>query len=154
MSVGGRRVSHHARICYVLATTATHEAVPALTKAAAAGRFIAPAAGDGPYDMPWIAALAIAARDPWPETDRWLAGLIDEQRPLYVGVGQDQNIPTLGATAAAILAQRRGYVPDDLGIKKLEHGLMNSIGCSGYRFASDADRQSLLDRWAPPAGTQ
>ena len=31
-------------------------------------------AADTSYNVPWIAALGIAARDPWPEVDDWLAG--------------------------------------------------------------------------------
>ena len=35
-------------------------------------RFLRPSSL-GPYELPWLAALSIAARDPWPEADAWLA---------------------------------------------------------------------------------
>ena len=53
----------------------TKEAMPKLIEAIDNGNFLPPTSRE-PYHLQWLAALAIAQRDPWPEVDDWLAGLI------------------------------------------------------------------------------
>ncbi len=82
---GGINVSHHGRICSVLSSLGTREVAPGVLQALRQQRFLPPLAGEAPYDWPWIAALTIADRDPWPEADAWLASLIDRRELLYLG---------------------------------------------------------------------
>lgn len=51
----------------------------------------------------WRAGLAIAARDPWPKVDSWLAGLTGRKDSL-----DDEGGAQLGATAAGLLLVRHG----------------------------------------------
>ena len=58
-------------------TKATKDAMPGLAEAIAKGRFLPPNSR-GHYRLHWLAALSIAARDPWPAADAWLAGQIGQ----------------------------------------------------------------------------
>ena len=69
------QLSRHHNFCCVLARIGTPTAVPGIVDAIEAGRFLPPRA-EAPYHWPWLAALAIANRSPWPECDQWLAGLV------------------------------------------------------------------------------
>ena len=69
------QLSRHHNLCCLLARIGTPAAVPGIVEAIEAGRFLPPRA-EAPYHWPWLAALAIANRAPWPESDQWLAGLI------------------------------------------------------------------------------
>lgn len=69
------QLSRHHNLCCLLARIGTPAAVPGIVEAIEAGRFLPPRA-EAPYHWPWLAALAIANRAPWPESDEWLAGLI------------------------------------------------------------------------------
>jgi hypothetical protein len=69
------QLSRHHNLCCLLARFGTPAAVPGIVEAIEAGRFLPPRA-EAPYHWPWLAALAIANRAPWPGCDEWLAGLI------------------------------------------------------------------------------
>ncbi|MGD9645018.1 MAG: hypothetical protein AB7U73_04850 [Pirellulales bacterium] len=69
------QLSRHHNLCCLLARRGTATAVPGIVAAIEAGRFLPPR-DEAPYHWPWMAALAIANRDPWPERDDWLAGLV------------------------------------------------------------------------------
>lgn len=69
------QLSRHHNFCCMLARFGTPAAVPGIVEAIEAGRFLPPRA-EAPYHWPWLAALAIANRAPWPQSDEWLAGLI------------------------------------------------------------------------------
>ena len=99
-------------ICACLAAEGTKDAIPGLTKAIAQERFL-PATNHAPYRLHWLAALSIAARDPWPEVDAWLADRIGQSEPL---VGSEASAPELGATAAALLLGRHGQSPGAFGL--------------------------------------
>ncbi len=96
--------SRHRAACLMLAVDGSHEVVPALVDAAKAG-LMRELPNDQSHSIPWIAALSIARRDPWPEVDTWLESLIDRREPITFG-GDAQC--ELGATAAAILITRHG----------------------------------------------
>jgi len=143
-SLPAGELSHHASICVLLAAFGTREAIPGLLEAIADHRFLAPTP-DAPYQVPWIAALAIARRDPWPKLDPWLAGLIELDHPLRLG---DAPLPELGATAAAILAGRHSTAATDLGISPVVDEFMQQVGCPPFRFVDDNIRATVLNWWA------
>lgn len=73
--------------------------------------------------MAWIAALAIAARDPWEGVDRWLAGLVECRDRISFGQLARGEV---GATAAAMLLLRNEFQPRDFGLtarEPLQRGL-------------------------------
>jgi hypothetical protein len=158
-TVGGVNVSHHGRICYVLAQMGTREAAPGFLQALRKQRFLPPAADGAPYDWPWIAALAIAQRDPWPEVDGWLASLIDRREPLIAGPESDEDEaekkqtaagapPELGATAAALLLDRHEQAPERFGLEPIRSSELRTVGCPSYRFTTSTGRQDVLNWWA------
>lgn len=149
------KASCHARICFRLARYGKRSAVPGLVRAIENGRFLPPRADGNPYHYGWIAALAIAVRDPWKGVDEWLAGLIDREDRLFVPLGDSGGdsrgeTPTLGATAAAILAERNGWTIADLGLIRIELDHLNNAGCPGHRFASPEARAAVLAIFQPP----
>jgi hypothetical protein len=137
----GGRPSRFGMICAQLAVDGTKEAIPGLLKAIEKDRFLPPSE-IAPYRLEWLAALSVAGRDPWPEVDTWLAGLIGRDDLLVEGFPQG---PRLGATAAAVLLRRRGQ-------SFSEFGLQRAIGpaprprLDGYRFFSP-DAQEKLQQW-------
>jgi hypothetical protein len=132
----------HAGICYALTRVGTREAVPALEQLARSGRLGKPSF-ENPYQMAWIAALAIAQRDPWPQVDQWLASLVDQDTPLAISVDPP---PQLGPTAAAMLLDRHGLSTRAFGLDATNEVLIGQCRFIGYRFASAKDRQDV-GRW-------
>src|SRR5690606_35819283 len=104
--------SVHAAICLMMSRFGTREAVPAIEKIARSG-----ALGKPQYpnrvDIAWVALLAIANRDPWPEIDPWLAALIDEKLPLTT---DPEAPPDLGASAAGLLLDRHDVSIQPFGL--------------------------------------
>jgi hypothetical protein len=137
------RPSRHGVICGLLARIGTREAVPGLLKAIDEGRFLPPAA-ESKYELPTIAALAIAARDPWPEVDRWLAGKIKSTVPLVLDREQG---PELGASAAGVLLNRRRQTPSHFGLEPLADPFFFSVNLLGYRFADETSRDRIVKWW-------
>ncbi len=120
-----------------LADDGAKDAMPGLAEAIAKGRFLPPNTR-GHYRLHWLAALSIAARDPWPATDAWLAAqvgqteLLIEPLPspwaLRGQLGTDEAAKDLasvdrasaaevGATAAALLLNRRGQSSAQFGLQ-------------------------------------
>src|SRR5262249_30614073 len=95
----GGRGSRHALLCGVLLEVGTHEVLPDLAEASRRGSLPAPTE-ELRYHIGWLAAFAIAERDPWPGLDEWLASLIDLSQPIST---LSDPPPEVGATAAAIL---------------------------------------------------
>ena len=120
-----------------------HRAIPGLLEALDAGRFLPPTA-DAPYRLGWLAALAIAHRDPWPETDAWLARLLDREELLLQKSG---NAPELAATAAALLVKRHQQDPAQFGLEPCGAEAFTDAGLTGYRFHSGANRQKVQQWW-------
>jgi hypothetical protein len=136
------RSSRHAMLCYVLAEVGTREAAPGLLEAIKSGRFLPPSP-DAPYQLPWIAALSIARRDPWPDCDDWLAGLIERTEAL-VTIGPESA--ELGATAAALLLSRHDVPPADFGLAEVGNEQLLELGCQGFRF-NVSERRGDVARW-------
>ena len=108
-AIGSGQPSQHGMICEILAAEGTREAADGLVRALGSNRFLPPTA-QAPYRFPWIAALAIANRDPWPEVDAWLATLMGRTEPL---VENRVGGPDLGGTAAALLLRATGNLSTD-----------------------------------------
>ncbi len=134
----------HGAICQVLTRVGTHDAIPALDQLARSGRLGEPTF-ESPYRIAWIAALAIAQRDPWPEVDTWLAKLIDEEKSLMI-IGDNQ--PDLGASAAGLLLDRHGASTRMFGLEAAGENAADRFRFVGYRFTSDKDRRGVKQWWA------
>ncbi|HEV3005392.1 MAG TPA: hypothetical protein VGX78_13080, partial [Pirellulales bacterium] len=148
------RASPYMNLCNLLVEHGTRHAMPGLLRAMAAKRF-PPLKGEENCDWPWLAALAIAQRDPWPTTDvpgddslpaidDWLAGLIERTDRLST---EGEWPPELGATAAAILLERHLIDGGRLGVEPAGDHLIAEVGGPNSRFTSPAGRQKVIDWW-------
>ena len=140
----GGRPSRLGLLCAQLAQEGTKEAVPGLVEAIAKNRFRPPTA-NGPYRMQWLAALAIAGRDPWPDVETWLAGQLENCEMLVED--QRDNGPEVGATAAALLLTSRGEKPAHHGLEMAADAVLMQVGVNGYRFASTDARWKVIEWW-------
>jgi hypothetical protein len=160
----------------MLALDGSPELVPTLVEAAKNKRFL-PLPSDEPQAMGWIAALAIAAREPWEDVDRWLAGLVEHPDRISFGQGTQGDV---GATAAAMLLAKHGEDPAQFGLaartplqrglhdrfeapinadyrrRMFEDRLFKQLGVTPYCFADSAGRDAVQQWWrhrqptAPP----
>lgn len=155
LPVPAGRLSLHGTLCLVLARGGTHAAVEGIMRAIEQERFLPPTI-EGPCEMPWIALLAIAARDPWPEVDSWLGDLIPRTDPLVIpqregprnaDVPELGYYPELGATAAALLLKRRGVSTSAFGLQPFGLQLLVQLGCPGHRFLSEPARADVMKWW-------
>lgn len=144
-----RQRTVHAGMCYALTRIGTHEAVPALERLARAAKPDNLEQSSLTH-MAWIAALMIAQRDPWSDTDNWLAGLIDEKQPLS---NSELPPPELGACAAALLLDRHGVSLGSFGLESPGDMVIGRLRMTRYRFASAKDRQRVKDWWDTQKGT-
>ena len=135
--------SRHGMLACRLVTLGNHRAMAGLLAALDAGRFLPPTA-DPPYRLGWLAALAIAHRDPRPGTDAWLAGLVERKELL---VEKSGDAPELAATAAALLLKRHQQEPSLFGLEPCGAEVLTEAGLTGYRFHSAADRQKVRQWW-------
>ncbi len=135
--------SRHGMLASRLVMLGNRQAIPGLLEALDADRFLPPKA-DAPYRLGWLAALAIAHRDPWPETDAWLARLLDRKELL---VEKSGDAPELAATAAAMLLKRHQQDPALLGLESCGAEALTDAGLTGYRFHSATDRQKVQQWW-------
>ncbi|MGD9719957.1 MAG: hypothetical protein AB7O59_01940 [Pirellulales bacterium] len=133
----------HTAICSVLITVGTHEAVPALEKLARSDRWQKPN-HENPIHIAWVAALAIAMRDPWPGLDDWLASLVDETEPLLLNA---DPVPDLGATAAGLLLERHQVSPYSFDLEPAGNDAFDRSRFAGYAFLSPEGRQMVRDWW-------
>lgn len=136
--------SRHGMLCFRLALDGDKAAMPNLLRALEKNRFLPPTA-QSPHRLPWIAALAIAARDPWPGADAWLAQLVPRTDALIVG---REPTPELGATAAAILLARGGEEPSLFGLNPVADRLFDRVRLTGYRFGVPEGRQKVSQWWS------
>jgi len=158
--------SCHRAACIMLALDGSHEVVPMLVEAAEKKQFLN-LDTDEPQALPWIAALAIAAREPWEEVDVWLAGLIDRVDRISFGVGAQGDV---GATAAAMLLKRNGEEPADFELiareplrrglhdrfeapvnadyrqRMFEDRMFKQLGVAPYYFAN-ANARTAMQAW-------
>ncbi len=161
----GGRPSRFGMICAQLALDGSKDAMPGLAEAIAKNRFLPPTLL-APYRLEWLAVLSIAARDPWPGVDRWLADRIGQSGSLVEGpsskaevdaagshfLGQTKlmrGLPSaaeVGATAAALLLKRHGQQPAKFGLLQAPEPLMRTLHVDGYRFGS-ADASAKVQQW-------
>ena len=134
--------SIHGLLCSWLASKGTQDAVPGLLEAIEKNRVLPPT-DTSPCRFDRFAALAIAQRDPWPDVDDWLTKMISRNEPLVLG--QDE-LPELGATAAAILLGRHGGSPEDFGLIACGDGYARRYGFQAYRYAAP-DRDRKVAAW-------
>lgn len=127
-------VSRHTILCSFLMYEGTREAIPGLLAAIEQKRFLPPGTRP-PYNTAWCAALAIARRDPWPEVDAWLAGLLARSEDLVVGHGES---PQLGATAAGILLSRYEQDPEAFGLESTGPLAGRQSKLTGYRGTAES----------------
>lgn len=167
----GGRPSRFGLICAQLALDGTKDAMPGLADAIAKNVF-QPRTPDAPYRFHWLAALSIAARDPWADVDAWLATVIDADKQgtaeklaenggrIVEGLtgGDDDpfaepsdgaNISSaeLGATAAALLLSRHGRVPALFDLQPAADPLLTKLHVDGYRFGADEARAKVRQWW-------
>jgi hypothetical protein len=135
--------SVHAMLCEYLVLRGTRQAIPGLSRAIDAGRFLSPSP-TAPWRMEWVAAFSIAVRDPWPGADLWLAGLIGRTEPIVEG---RLDPAEAGATAAALLLIRHGRRPEDYGLEASTAIRPEAAGFDAYRFASADARGRVLAWW-------
>ncbi len=133
----------HTVIAAVLVMVGTHEAVPALERLARSEATPKPD-HDNPFDIAWIAALAIAQRDPWPEVDDWLASLIDEKQPLVLNA---ETVPELGGTAAGLLLERHQMSPYMFDLEPAGNDAFDRSSFAGFRFTSDKGHKAVRQWW-------
>jgi hypothetical protein len=134
--------SIHGAVCVALARGGTKEAAPGIIKALEADRILPPDVGAN-YQVPWIALLAIAQRDPWDGVDDWLRKQLEhEDEPLVTNA---DPAPDFAATAAGILGARLGQSPQSLGLELVGEGFCQQVGLSTYRFENSARRAAALN---------
>ena len=138
----GGRPSRFGMICVALAVDGGKDAMPGLAEAIAKNRFLPPTRL-APYRLEWLAALSIAARDPWSGVDVWLADRIDQPEPLMEGPSAAAE---LGATAAAELLNRHGQEPAGFDLLPVTETLMEHLHVHGYRFGGK-DASAKIQQW-------
>jgi hypothetical protein len=144
--VGGRP-SRFGMICARLAADGTKDAMPGLTEAIAKNRILPPTLL-APFRLDLLAAISIAARDPWPGADVWLAERIGDTKSLMEG---RPSGPEIGATAAALLTCRE-QKPANFGLQPCPDSLMHELHVEGYRFDSEESRKKVQDWWKQNSG--
>ncbi len=140
----GGRPSRFGLLCAVLAERPDRRAAPGLLEAIEQRRF-APPTSACPYRMEYLAALAIALRDPWEGVDQWLATQAAEAIDLVED--QRKDPPALAGTAAALLLQRRQAARDGMGLYPVADPLLSALGIEGHRFARPDDRHRFAAWW-------
>lgn len=143
----GRRPSRFGLLCVGLAQRGTKEAMPGLAEAISQGRFL-PATPRAPYRLHWLAALSIAKRDAWPGAVAWLASHVQSDELLVEG---QSSGPQLGATAAALLLERRRQEPSRFGLIPAAEPLPPALQVAGYRFV-DEEARTKIQRWMEREG--
>jgi hypothetical protein len=139
----GGRPSRGGMICTQLALDGTRDARAGVLEAIDRGRFLPPTPL-APYRLEWIAVLSIARRDPWPDVDQWLVGLLERTEPLREG---RRDAPTLGASAAALLLLRHGRTPAEFGLAPAEDRLLSELHVTGHRFTSPEAPKRVHQWW-------
>jgi hypothetical protein len=135
--------STHGAVCYALALVGTKDAAVGIQKAVTDKRIL-PSTDSSPYELPTIALLAIAHRDPWQNVDAWLGAAIEQDQPLVTNV---EPAPDMAATAAAILFERYQTPLSNFGLIPQAESFCNQAGLNVYRFGSEEDRQRVIKWW-------
>jgi hypothetical protein len=168
----GGRPSRFGMICVRLAVDGRKDAMPALAEAIAKNRFLPPTML-APYRLDLLAAFSIAARDPWPEVDAWLADRVVQSESLVERPSSRidfrifdgsllrahgellEGLPSaadLGATAAALLLKRHGQQAAGYGLLPANDAVMEQLHVSGYRFGNKDGRAKIEQWWRQEKG--
>ncbi|HTM52653.1 MAG TPA: hypothetical protein VL175_01420 [Pirellulales bacterium] len=139
----GTEATVHRAICHMISRVGTRTAVPALEQLARSGK-LEPTV-ESPYHIAWIAALALAQRDPWPGVDEWLAKLVDSNTALVMHA---DIRPELGASAAALLVDRHGASTRPFGLVTAGEAATERLRFIGYRFENERHREEVKRWWA------
>jgi hypothetical protein len=138
----GNHNSCFGAICGQLALDGTREAAPGLIEALRQKKFISPTPL-GPYRLQWLAALAIALRDPWPDVDAWLLENADNQENVIIDHAEAAEI---GATAAGLLLLRHDARPEAFGLQGVVDAQLTELKLRGFRY-SKPDGAEQVRRW-------
>jgi hypothetical protein len=138
----GNEATVHRAICHMISRIGTRTAVPALEQLARSGK-LEPTI-ESPYHIAWIAALALAQRDPWPGVDEWLAKLVDSNTALVMHA---DIRPELGASAAALLVDRHGASTRPFGLVTAGEAATERLRFIGYRFENERHREEVKRWW-------
>jgi hypothetical protein len=145
----------------------TRDAAPGLIAGLRQKKFRPPTASE-PYCFSWMAALAIAKRDPWPDLDAWLAENLDNPQTIMLSndggrsrpqhgaegpvarqgtVAASEEPATVGAMAAAMLARRHAHRPASLGLVRTADKQLEAFNLYGYRYAKPDDIARVRQWW-------
>ena len=130
-----------------LAVNGTREAVPGLLEAIRQKKFNSPTPL-GPYRLQWLAAFAIARRDPWPVVDAWLAENIHNQQTVLI---DHDDAATIGATSAGLLLSRHDQKPAAFGLQSAADPQLTEMNISGYRYSAADGIQRIREWWKKQA---
>ena len=154
-------------ICAQLVKMGTQDAAPGLIAALRHNKFRQPIPSE-PYRLPWLAAFAIARRDPWPDLDAWLAANLDNQQTIALdydelgrrlpraartpgtqgtATGSSEETATIGAMAAALLARRHACRPAALGLVRTHDKQMEAFNLYGYRYGKPDSIERVRKWW-------
>lgn len=140
------KLSEHEAVCEALARFGLSDAQPSLER-------LAVARGESTGDKPpyaTAASLAIAARDPWPAVDPWLAKMA--RAPLAWNRGAGQEID-LSALAAAILLERHGENFAEFQLERIFPPNANDP-FDGRREDENPFGRALFYRFTNPSGRE
>ena len=145
----GVRSSRLGMIAAQLALDGTKEAVPGLLDAIQRKRFLPPTSM-GPYQLPWLAALSIARRDPWQGVDAWLSQTAGNREALVL---ERNDGPEVGATAAGLLLKRHHSAGTVQDLEAAPESLVTALAIDGFRYRSPEGPQQVEAWWKrqPPA---
>jgi hypothetical protein len=137
--------SVHTDLCRVLLEYGgTRRLMPGLGKALAENRIKRAPAGTVPLNYPWVLALKVSKRDPWPEADAWLAEQVALDESLYFG---GTRSPEVGATAASILLERHQMNLRDFRLEQALETPLDDDEFYGYRFTAPEGRKAVQEWW-------
>jgi hypothetical protein len=130
-------------VCEQLALNGTQEAAPGLLEAMRKKRFLPPNSA-GPYQLPQIAALAIARRDPWPNAHAWLAEIAPSREVL---IKDQPKSAEFGATAAALLLTSQGESLRGFALQPVFDAKIRDLGVDGYRYSAPDGVRQVQEWW-------
>ncbi len=163
----GQKITHHALLCFLVGQSGTKNDAKILLSAIRNHKSLA--CGESQqYAMGYVAALALAQRDPWDGVDDWLLSLLEVEEPLVFSgermtfsdpmqlsiplggadksrqMSLTQQVPTVGATAAGLWMKRHEMDPKDAGLTPLAYTLLENCGVQAFCAAPNGDLKAIL----------
>ncbi len=151
--------SRHGMICMILAVHGDHHAIPGIVAAIDKQRF-RETNKDNIFNLPWIAAVGLAAHDPWDGVNPFLASLVERKDRLIDESITDESVD-VGAAAVWLLLQRHNLSQERFGLVP-SHSLLAPTNnnpfadsdnvfrlthCPAANFKSPASREQVLQWW-------